>query len=110
MALPTGRPQLSDETPGPALALLCICSAAASAVVAGSTIGYQVRQRQLDRVSHLDAKWNILLTAGLVRFLAETKSARDMLMMADCEHYSVCRHIQTGRLWFGLPDRHIVCS
>ena len=66
MPLPSGRPHISSETPGPALAILAICSAGASALVAGSAIAYQLQNRHIIRGSKLDLEWNILLTCALV--------------------------------------------
>ena len=66
MTLPSGRPDISNETPGPGLALLSICSAGASALVAGTAIGYHLKHRDLIRGSRLDLGWNILLSCALV--------------------------------------------
>lgn len=66
MPLPSGRPHITTETPGPALAVLAICSAGASALVAGSAILYQLKHRHLARGSQLDLEWNILLSFALV--------------------------------------------
>jgi hypothetical protein len=69
MPLPSGRPEISNETPGPALAILALCSAGASALVTGSAIAYQWKHRDLVRGSKLDLQWNILLTFALVPLL-----------------------------------------
>ena len=77
MPLPSGRPDISHETPGPVLAILSICSAGASAVVAGSTIAYQVKLKGPGRGSRLDLGWNILLSFALVQLLQINHLIRD---------------------------------
>ena len=58
------RPVVSPSTPGPGLAILCLCSAAASALVAGTTVLYQAK---LKRTSlNLGVNWNVLLAFALV--------------------------------------------
>jgi hypothetical protein len=60
------RPVVSPSTPGPGLAILCLCSAAASAVVAGTSVAYQAKLKRT-RLQDLEINWNVLLGLGLVR-------------------------------------------
>lgn len=66
MPLPTGRPHITPDTPGPALAVLSICSAGASALVVGSSLAYQFKNKQVVAGSKLGLEWNVLLTLALV--------------------------------------------
>jgi hypothetical protein len=62
----SNRPTISPETPGPGLAILCLCSAAASALVAGTAVLYQARLKRTS-LQDLEINWNVLLGLGLVR-------------------------------------------
>ncbi len=62
-----GRPIISPTTPGPGLAILCLCSAGASALVAGTAVLYQARLQRRQSIKDLETNWNILLALGLVR-------------------------------------------
>jgi hypothetical protein len=61
-----GRPVISPSTPGPGLAILCLCSAGASALVAGTAVLYQARLKRTN-FKDLQMNWNVLLALGLVR-------------------------------------------
>jgi hypothetical protein len=60
------RPVISPTTPGPGLAILCLCSAAASALVAGTSVVYQAKLKRTS-LEDLEVNWNVLLALGLVR-------------------------------------------
>ena len=60
-----GRPVISPTTPGPGLAILCLCSAGASALVAGTAVLYQARLKRTN-FKDLQMNWNVLLAIGLV--------------------------------------------
>ena len=60
-----GRPTITPATPGPGLAILCLCSAGASALVAGTTVLYQARLKRMN-FKDLQMNWNVLLAIGLV--------------------------------------------
>lgn len=62
----SNRPTITPTTPGPGLAILCICSAGASALVAGTAVLYQARLQRSFSIFDLDTNWNILLAFGLV--------------------------------------------
>ncbi len=59
------RPIISPDTPGPGLAILCLCSAAASVLIAGTAVLYQARLKRTS-IRSLEINWNILLAFGLV--------------------------------------------
>jgi hypothetical protein len=59
------RPTISPTTPGPGLAILCLCSAGASALVAGTAVLYQARLKRTN-FKDLQMNWNVLLAIGLV--------------------------------------------
>ena len=59
------RPIISPATPGPGLAILCLCSAAASVLIAGTAVLYQARLKRTS-LHGLEINWNILLALGLV--------------------------------------------
>ena len=58
------RPSISPTTPGPGLAILCLCSACASALVAGTAVLYQAKLKRT--ALHLEINWNVLLAFALV--------------------------------------------
>jgi hypothetical protein len=60
------RPVVSAITPGPGLAILCLCSAAASALVAGTAVLYQAKVKRAS-LQDLEVNWNVILALGLVR-------------------------------------------
>lgn len=59
-----GRPVVSPSTPGPGLAILCLCSAATSALVAGTAVLYQAKFKRTSL--NLEINWNVLLAFALV--------------------------------------------
>lgn len=106
MPLPLGRPNISDETPGPALAVLAICSAGASAFVAGSTIVYQIKHKQLARESDYSIEWNVLLSLALVRDrTASTHS--DYSPRAGCLNRAIYNNGCSGPIRPRVFNRHI---
>lgn len=99
MPLPSGRPHITDETPGPALAILAICSAGASALVAGSAIIYQLKHKHLSRASNLDLEWHTLLTVALVRGLQQLCSVNTNIEQVVCIGQSA---VTAAQVQYGL--------
>lgn len=95
MPLSSERPQISDTTPGPALAILAICSAGASAFVAGSAVLYQWR---ISGKSFLNNAWDIVLMLAVVGglLLASGLVADDKQVLCITQSSVTALHVESG--------------
>lgn len=95
MPLPSERPQISETTPGPALAILAICSAGASAFVAGSAVLYQWR---VTGASFFNQAWDIALILAVVGWLplASGPLADTEQVMCIAQSAVTAVHVESG--------------
>lgn len=92
MTLPSGRPQMNVDTPGPTLAVLAIFSTAISAVVAGSAVAWQLKHQHLEQMLKTDLPRNLMYS--LEGFSTDSFASR--------VYSAIDLRCCTGSVWTGI--------